>query len=150
MIKQFPGARKRIYRGRQIDLSGWLKIQFRNEVDVEKVAAAFKKLPGVIDAGPIAIHALHRAPNDPFFPFFMDPLLWQWHLHQTPGPDIRAPEAWDFETGNQDIVVAILDSGVRYFHEDLGGIDTSIFNPDGAQGNMWINTAEKKRPATNR
>lgn len=56
IVRQFPGVKKRMYRGRRIDLSGWHKIHFRKEVDVEKVVEAFKKLAGVIDAQPIGIH----------------------------------------------------------------------------------------------
>jgi subtilisin family serine protease len=57
-------------------------------------------------------------PNDEYFPM-------QWHLHNkgqsggTPGADIRAPEAWDITTGNPNIVVAVLDSGVDSNHPDL-------------------------------
>ena len=64
MIKQFPGARQRMYRGRRIDLLGWHRIQFSKEVDVEKVVEAFKKMPGVVDAQPIGIHRVLRTAND--------------------------------------------------------------------------------------
>lgn len=144
--RQFPGAKRRKYRNRWIDLRGWHKIHFQDEVDVADVVKIFKKLPGVIDAQPVGIHAIHRTPNDPQFP------LYQWHLDQIAGADIDAPEAWDFETGNQDIVVAVLDTGVRWFHKDLGGSDTGYFEPagfddtiytlNGADGNIWINSDE--------
>jgi len=59
----------------------------------------------------------------------------QWNLHnhgQTGGTedaDIDAPEAWDSETGDSDIIIAILDLGVDYTHPDL--VD-----------NLWINEDE--------
>jgi hypothetical protein len=65
----------------------------------------------------IAIH-LSTTPNDPDF-------TEQWYLDntgQTGGTsdaDIDALEAWEIETGNQDIVVAIIDSGIDYTHPDL-------------------------------
>jgi subtilisin family serine protease len=57
-------------------------------------------------------------PNDPYFPN-------QWHLHNTgqsggtPGADIRAPQAWAITTGDPNIVVAVVDSGVDSKHPDL-------------------------------
>jgi subtilisin family serine protease len=38
----------------------------------------------------------------------------QWGIYK-----IQAPEAWDTETGKGSIVIAILDTGVDYDHEDL-------------------------------
>ena len=134
--QQFPGAQKKFYRGKVVDLSGWHKVFFRTEVDVEKVVEAFKQVPGVIDAQPIGIHTVYGVPNDPNF-------ADQWHLDQANDADIDAPEAWDIETGNSDIIAAVLDTGVRYFHKDLGGANASYDNPENARGNMWINWAEK-------
>ncbi len=43
--------------------------------------------------------------------------------------DIDAPEGWDVIHDASSVVVAMLDSGIRYSHEDL-------------RGNRWINPAE--------
>ena len=34
---------------------------------------------------------------------------------------INAPRAWDFQTGNYNIRVGVIDDGVAYQHCDLGG-----------------------------
>ncbi len=54
------------------------------------------------------IHAV-LAPNDPSFPS-------QWGLAK-----IRAPQAWDVTTGNSDLTIAIVDSGIDLDHPDLNG-----------------------------
>ena len=60
----------------------------------------------------------------------------QWWLHNygqsggLPDADIDAPEAWDILTSAQAVIVAIIDSGVRYTHEDLAS-------------NLWRNPVDQ-------
>ena len=78
---------------------------------------------------PDYIRRLHAVPNDPRF------ASDQWSLNNTgqsggtPGADIRAAAAWDIQREAPDVVVAVMDTGVRYYHEDL-------------LGNIWHNAAE--------
>jgi hypothetical protein len=75
-----------------------------------------------------SISNLESIPNDPDFGK-------QWGLHnigQEGGKedsDIDAPEAWDIEKGDENIIIAIVDSGVDYTHPDLAD-------------NIWINEDE--------
>jgi len=109
ILPKFPKAKKKMYRGKVIDLSGWNKIKFKGKVDVEAVVKEYKNIPGVIDAQPIGVHTLYTSiPNDPFF--HLDDYWKQWHLNQANDVDIDAPEAWDIETGYEDIIVAVLDT----------------------------------------
>jgi len=64
-------------------------------------------------------------PNDPEFG-----KLWGMHSASNAG-DIDAPEAWDMYTGSggSDIIVAVIDTGIDYNHEDL-------------QNRMWVNPFE--------
>jgi subtilisin family serine protease/Ca2+-binding RTX toxin-like protein len=67
-------------------------------------------------------------PNDPGFNQL-------WGLHNTgqsggtPDADIDAPEAWDIQTGNPNLVIGVIDTGVDYNHPDL-------------VGNIWTNPGE--------
>lgn len=69
-------------------------------------------------------------PNDPGFLFGL-----MWSLDNTgqnggvADVDLNAPEGWAMQKDAAEIVVAVLDSGVRYTHEDLAD-------------NMWINPNE--------
>ena len=69
--------------------------------------------------------------NDPYLPE-------QWNLSNdgsvspaaVAGADIAVKDAWSLCAGSPEIVVAIIDSGISYLHEDLSN-------------NIWINQAEK-------
>jgi serine protease len=54
----------------------------------------------------------HAVPNDPLF-------TGQWYEQATQPAGIDAVTAWDTSTGSSDVVIAELDTGVRYDHPDL-------------------------------
>jgi subtilisin family serine protease len=74
------------------------------------------------------LHAAATIPNDPQF---LDGTLWGLNNfgqeNGTAGADIHALAGWDIQTSASNVVVAILDTGIRYTHEDLSA-------------NMWVNT----------
>ena len=53
-----------------------------------------------------------RVPNDPRFGE-------QWNMRNGNDADIDGPEAWATQTGSNDVLVAIIDTGIDYNHEDL-------------------------------
>ena len=69
-------------------------------------------------------------PNDPYF---TNGLLWGLYNYGqnggTPHADIDAIDAWDVLTSASNIVVAVLDTGVRFTHQDLAA-------------NMWVNPVD--------
>ena len=73
------------------------------------------------------VYADATLPNDPKF---LDGTLWGLDNYGQKGgtahADIDATEGWDVLTSASNIVVAVLDSGIRATHEDLAA-------------NMWVN-----------
>ncbi len=56
----------------------------------------------------------HATPNDPLF-------AGQWYLQKgaATASAVNAVDAWDITQGNGGVVIAVLDTGVRYDHPDL-------------------------------
>ena len=77
---------------------------------VSEAIAKYKKMADVEYAEPNYVRkAFAVTPNDPYY-------SQQWGLN-----NINAPGAWDTTTGNPNVVIAIIDTGVDYNHEDLAG-----------------------------
>ena len=131
--KQFKNASP----GKRIDLSGFYKIDFASELEIDKVVQEYAALNGVIQVQPVGVSSVDLNPNDAQF-------YLQWHLDRPLNDcDIDGPEAWDWETGDDDVIVAVLDTGVRFYHVDLGGGDASTTDTLATDGNVWINTIER-------
>jgi len=103
-------------------------VQLPAGLSVEDAIKTLKGKNGIVHAQPNFIYKALTFPNDARFDE-------QWALNNTgqtggtAGADIEAPKAWDIITDACDIIVAVIDSGVDYYHEDL-------------EYNMWINQAE--------
>ena len=85
--------------------------------------------PRVVYAEPNYILQVNQGtPNDPDFA-----KLWglqnSGQTGGTAGADISAVDGWKVTTGSKNVVVAIIDTGVDYTHEDLAA-------------NMWVNAKE--------
>ena len=99
-----------------------------SDMSVEEAIARFEDDPRVAIVEPNYIYSSNDIPDDPSFDY-----LWGMHnTGQTGGTvdaDIDAPYAWDVTTGSETVVIAVIDSGVDYLHEDLAA-------------NMWVNPGE--------
>ena len=96
---------------------GWQLVKLPAGVTVEQALSQYSNLAGVEEAQPNYIYNLTANPNDAQF-------------SQLYGmAKINAPAAWERTTGSPNVVVAIIDTGIRYTHEDLAA-------------NMWKNAGE--------
>lgn len=84
-------------------------------------------------AEPNFIYRINKTPNDPM-------LVQLWGMKNTgavdstgkagvAGIDVGAEQAWDIQTGSRDVVIAVIDTGVNFDHNDL-------------KENVWTNDAE--------
>jgi subtilisin family serine protease len=86
---------------------------------MDRALAQYGYSPDVLYVEPNHALKLEAMPNDPRF-VAGDPGVWG--LNMVPlfsDTDIDAPEAWDLVTGSANVVVAIVDTGIDYTHEDL-------------------------------
>jgi thermitase len=103
---KMPEVEKSIYRIYKLKLS--------KDKEVEEIVALLKKDPAVECAEPNYLSEILYTPNDPRF-------SEQWAHQKT-----EVSRAWDITKGNTNAIVAIIDTGVDYNHEDLAA-------------NMWRN-----------
>lgn len=94
-------------------LGGIFKFVVPEDADVISISREYEADPSVEFAEPNYIYRSFALPNDAKYTL-------QW-AHQV----IQSEPAWDIETGDPDIVIAIVDTGVDWDHPDLA---TNIWN----------------------
>ena len=99
---------------RHEDLSRFYLVELPATASLSAALADYASVPGVARVEPIPLMPVSYVPNDPS-------LGQQWQLGQASDHDSDVFEAWDLSRGDSSIVVAILDTGVLYSHDDLGG-----------------------------
>ncbi|NQV09388.1 S8 family serine peptidase [Candidatus Woesearchaeota archaeon] len=112
---------------------------FNIKIDSDDVLAEVEKLKNFEEvefAEPNYIAYVDIMPDDYYFQYSASR---RWHLNNIlgfsgyPNPvsdiDVDGPEAWDIEIGDENITIAIIDTGIDYDHEDLNR-------------SVWINSAE--------
>ncbi len=105
------------------------RVELDGSLSVEEAVERMSEDPRVEYAEPNYLLFPSAMPNDSLF-------TQQWSLMNTgafgtgkPGADISATRAWDLTTGSNDMVVAVIDTGVDLSHTDLAP-------------NAWVNSRE--------
>ena len=99
------------------------RLKLPEQMSVAEAVRKYQEDPSVEYAEPnYIVHALATTPSDTLFHLL-------WGLNNPNGADIDAPEAWDITTGSDNIVIAVIDSGLAYNHPDFAT-------------NVWTNNAE--------
>jgi subtilisin family serine protease len=111
--------------------SGPYLVHLGKSISVEEAIAKAYQDPRVEYAEPnFYLYPTDTTPNDPLF-------SQMWGLFNSgldpsggqAGADIGAKRAWDITTGSDDVVIAVVDTGVDISHQDLAT-------------NVWVNTRE--------
>ncbi len=130
----FPACGRFEKRTREAGLDRWFIADFSRDVPVAKVAEYLSSSENVETV------EYSRALEVASFPFNESSRSqeYQWHYNNTgrvftsstvAGADARVYDAWELCTGSPDVIVAVIDQGVKFDHEDLAA-------------NMWQNPGE--------
>lgn len=148
----FPVDIRHEERTRKAGLHRWYVVHFEREQQLESVARALAEVDEIEKVEfntsmvqptvTVSKATLPSSTTRLATPQFNDPMgVAQWDLHNPgkredlnffhakEGMDINLHEAWKYTTGDNSIIVAIMDQGVDYTHEDLAA-------------NMWVNEGE--------
>jgi thermitase len=109
------------------NIEGWEAIDDFDNADAATLVKEYQQLPEVEYAEPNYEINLDESEAGPLVPILpSDPQFTdQWALSNSgqrggkKGADISATLAWAKTTGSDEVVVAVLDTGVDYNHEDL-------------------------------
>lgn len=101
----------------KLGIDRWTTIRVPRGVDPQKLIAALQEHPAIEVAQMNQVYRLHQLPDDPR-------LAEQWLI-----PKIQLDRAWQKTMGDASVLIAIIDTGIDYNHEDLAA-------------NIWINWGE--------
>ncbi|MCL2089574.1 MAG: S8 family serine peptidase [Oscillospiraceae bacterium] len=91
------------------DIGGVVLVHLKNQEmsAVLQAAAELSENLGVVYAEPNYLSDAYVIPNDPYFGDL-------WGMKK-----IKAPRAWDYATGNPNVTVGVVDSGIDHNHPDI-------------------------------
>jgi thermitase len=100
---------------------GWQRVRLPENLSVSQAVARYESFSEIESAQPNFYYHLLSTPNDTQFGSM-------YGMQK-----ISAPAAWDLTTGSSQVVVADIDTGLRYTHEDLAA--NTWTNPGEINGN---------------
>jgi len=118
-------ARFGMVKIREIERIGVHRLRIPAGRTVPEMVQEYLRNPNVEYAEPNYVARKYAVPNDPHY-------TSQWAFYQPNDADIDTQEGWDIETGDSTIIIAIIDDGIDYNHEEF------------PSGKLWINPSTGK------
>ena len=138
MRRLFPHAGRFEERTRREGLHRWYAVTYSNAVTKAEAETSIAQLPGVLKVEPVRRTVQTAVFNDTM-------LGRQWHFINDGSLsashkefcDINVERVWtDYTTGSSDVIVAVVDGGIDYSHEDLADNYAGGFNFVTNDGNI--------------
>ncbi len=148
MRRVFPYSAKYETQMAQFGLDRWYEVTFDETINPKEAQRIFSQTAGVQvatckvpmelkESGTYKTAGTLSTETRPSSMPFNDPRLSsQWHYNNTGmigtsvvGADINLFKAWEINTGQNNVIVAVIDGGIDYTHEDLAS-------------NVYLNQAE--------
>jgi len=103
------------------------KLRKANRLDrVQRAADGTNEVIRRISCSPNTVMRIAAVPNDQYYSL-------EWGLSQSNDIDMDLPEAWEITKGSNEVVIAVIDTGVDYNHQDLA--ENMWRNPNEIAGN---------------
>lgn len=137
---------------------------------VAQTVARLRADPDVEYAEPDQMRYVHAVPNDTLYARIDASHPGQWYM-QNPATiaapaAVNAQAAWDVAKGDSSLVIADIDTGVRYDHPDLQGrllpgycfisdsfinnggtcLGSTVSNAEASDPGDWVNSSDLSRP----
>jgi subtilisin family serine protease len=109
-VSKFPAKKNLLLKGTQ-ELAKIVTLNYTSGEDPANLSKKISKISGVEWAEPKYARIVTDGPNDPVFTADTTTL---YNLYK-----INAKKAWNINSGNKNIIIAIIDSGVYWEHPDL-------------------------------
>ena len=143
MKRLFPFAGKFEERTRKAGLHLWYEVEFDEQTPVTRALALLGDTTEIAEPvyiirntggeGTVPVRSAGERNSDGTAPFNDPELSRQWHYSNTgelpnsvAGADINLFAAWQKNQGSREVIVAVIDGGIDYRHEDLSG---NVGNP---------------------
>ncbi|MBI2082017.1 MAG: S8 family serine peptidase [Deltaproteobacteria bacterium] len=121
-------------KGGRTPLARFYKLSFpQNIPDFDFLSLLLLKIPGIKTVSPNFLLELETIPDDPYF---LSSSSWGQGIRDMWGLEIiGAPEAWEITTGDPDLMIAVVDSGLDLDHPDIvGNVFSNLSEQTGSTG----------------